>query len=283
MTKVGFLGPDGTFSSDAARLYRGNRDFELVEFETIFDVMNAVIDGKVQQAVAPLENSVEGSVTTTLDVLSQDNPVRILQEIDVSIEHCLLARSGTSMASVTDVISHMQALAQCRGFLRQNLPSANTVPARSTADAARRVASISPVVFDGQPHVFAAIASKGAAKMYGLDILKESIQDIDNNMTRFVVIGTEQLAPSGHDRTSMVCATHRDRPGSLYEILGEFARRQINLSKIESRPSKKVLGDYLFFIDLEGHISQAPVKDALDSVQSKCSYFKVIGSYPKHL
>ncbi len=283
MTKVGFLGPDGTFSSEAARLYKGSRPFELVEYDTIFDVMNAVVTGKAEQGVVPLENSVEGSVTTTLDVFLQDNPLQMIQEIDIPIEHCLLVKPGTRLNDISDVISHMQALAQCRQFLRNRLPSANTVPARSTADAARRVASVAPEMFDGKSHVCAAIANKLAAKMYGLDVLMTGIQDIDNNVTRFVVIGQEQLPPSGHDRTSIVFAAHRDQPGSLYESLGEFAKRSINLSKIESRPSKKVLGDYLFFVDLDGHSSEARITEALEAVQKRSSFFKVIGSYPKHL
>ena len=283
MTKLAYLGPDGTFCSEAARRYKGEREGTLVDYDTIFDVMNAVIEHKADIGVVPLENSVEGSVTTTVDVFLQDNDLKIMQEIDLPIEHCLLAPPGVKIKDITDVLSHMQALAQCREFLRQRMPSVNHVPAKSTADAARRVAGVGPVIYDGQKHVFAAIGNKLTAKMYGLEILCESVQDSDANVTRFAVIGYEQLPPTGHDRTSIVFAAHRDRPGSLYEALGEFARRQINLSKIVSRPSKKVLGDYYFLVDLEGHPSDPKVAEAIAAIQEKSAFFKLLGAYPKYL
>ena len=283
MPKLAYFGPDGSFCREAARQYRGRRDMELVDFPTIYELMKAVIEGKVLQGIVPLENSIEGSVTMTLDMFLEDNTLKIVQEIDLTVEHCLLAQSGTKLSDITDVLSHVQALAQCRSYLRSTLVKANQIPAKSTSDAAMRVAGVGPVIHDGQNHVCAAIANKKAASMYGLEILKAGIQDNDANMTRFVVIGHEQLPATGHDRTSIVFAAHRDQPGSLYDALGEFAKRGINLSKIESRPSKKVLGDYYFLVDVEGHPSELKVGEAIASIQSKSAFFKLLGAYPKYL
>jgi len=274
MKKIGYLGPAGTNAEAAAIKYSAGTSAELVPFETIFDVIAACDAGSVEEGVVPIENSSEGSVSITLDLLaSKDTKVKICQEIDIPINHCLLVRAGTALADIKDVISHPQGLAQCQHYIRKNLGSVTTHAATSTAAAAESIAA-------GKfPHG-AAIAAKILAEKLGLVILAEKINDFES-VTRFVVLSKKDHAPTGNDKTSVVLSAKKDKPGVLFAILGELAKRSINLTKIESRPRKKMLGDYIFFIDLQGHRKDTKISAAIKSMGQKASFFKLLGSYPE--
>jgi len=271
--KVAFLGPHGTFTEEAGQRFAADMPCELHPYETIFDSIKAVENQEADKTVVPLENSVEGSVATTLDLLVNSD-VCIEKEIDLSITHNLLVLPGVSVHEITDVISHPQAIAQCQQFLRQSWKNVTTHKAESTAEAAAFVAKWS------KRH-FAAIGHGNAAKLYQLDIAAKGVNDYNDNVTRFVVIGRICPEETGQDKTSIVFSLAKDQPGGLYNVLGEFAQKTINLTKIESRPAKKEMGDYLFFIDLEGHQDNPVIRDVLNSVQNRASFFKILGSYPK--
>ncbi len=270
--RVGVIGPRGTYA-EAAALSHFNGDVEIVTFPMISDVVGAVSRREVDAGVIPVESMREGSVGEALDALTWGE-VRVKEEIVVPISHALLGVKGTKIGRITQVLSHPQALAQCKNFLRKNLPKAELIDMTSTAKAAEQVGKLK------QPHM-AAVGSRSLAKIYGLEVLRDDIQMGEKNITRFMLIAKEDNRRTGKDKTSIVFYTASDRPGILHEILGEFASRRINLTKIESRPSKQALGDYLFFIDLEGHRDDKKVKEALRKVEKKTAMLKVIGSYPR--
>lgn len=271
--KIGYLGPQGTFAEEAGLGPFGFKESELVSFPTVADVIEAVENGIVSEGIVPIENSIEGSINLTLDMLAFESNVLIEREIVVPIKHNLLAKPGTKMADIKAVVSQPHATAQCRKFLKDNLPEAVTEAANSTAEAAMKVAGE-----DGQR---GAIATGLAAKLYGLETLAEDIEDVKGNQTRFIMVGKKKSARTGQDKTSIVVMPHEDRPGILLQILQEFAFRFINLTKIESRPSKKALGQYIFFIDMEGHVEDNMIKDALKCLGCKFRDIKFLGSYPK--
>ncbi len=264
---IGVLGPEGTFSERAAKRYcpaarlRYFRDFE--------EVIAAVERGEVEMGVVPLENSLEGSVGQTLDaLLSRD--VKIAGEINLRVRHCLLGVGRPEEVKV--ILSHPQALAQCRGYLKRRFPEAELRTTGSTSHAAKLAGEFSEM---------AAIADAEAAERYGLSVIERDVQDSERNVTRFVVVGREMPEPTGRDKTSLAVYLERAEPGALWEVLGEFAKRRINLTKIESRPSKRGLGDYYFFIDLEGHVSDPLVEEALARIRERAAMTKVLGSYPR--
>jgi len=279
--KIGILGPEGTFSETAAMLWlKGRRsgtikNAELRYYETIVDVSESIMRREVDYGIVPIENSLEGSVGETLDLLSSENneaEMRIVGEILVPIKICLLAKG--SFAPIRKVVSHPHALAQCKQFIRERLKvkGVEVKSVDSTAGAAKMAME------DGE---VAALASEEAAKKYGLTILAENVQDKES-VTRFVALSSSDIetVPTGKDKTSLLIYL-MDRPGALYEVLGEFAQRGINLTKIESRPSKRALGDYMFHIDCEGHLEDEEIKEALEGVKRKVAMLKVLGSYPK--
>jgi len=270
--KVGVLGPKGTYAELAARSHFGDKA-GIVPYPMITDVVQAVERGEVQAGVIPLESLREGSVGEALDALTWID-VKVQAEIVVPVSHSLLGVRGTKLEGITQVLSHPQALAQCREFLRENLPKAELIEMASTAKAAEQVGKLQRINM-------AAIGPRALADLYGLEVLREGIQSGEVNVTRFLCLAKADGEPTGHDKTSIVLSAVQDRPGVLYEILREFATRNINLTKIESRPSKKVLGDYLFFIDFEGHREDERVKEALNGVKQKTARLKVLGSYPK--
>lgn len=269
--KVGILGPRGTYAEDAARTNYGD-DAEIVPYPLITEVAEAVAKGEVDTGVVPAESLREGSVGETLDALVNLD-VQIQAEIVIRISHCLLGVPGTKIEEVKQVLSHPQALAQCRDYLRTNLQRAELVEVASTAKAAEQVRG------KGKTSMV-AIGSKALADAHGLEVLDEEIH-AEENVTRFICLAKSDSAPTGDDKTSIVFSSREDRPGILYEILKEFADRRINMTKIESRPSKKALGDYLFFIDLEGHREDAKIKEALDALKPNLGMMKILGSYPK--
>ena len=270
--RVGILGPRGTNAEMAARSQYG-ADVELVPYPMITDVAEAVARGEVSAGVVPIESLREGSVGETLDALAWVD-VKIQAEVILSVAHCLLGVPGSKLERITQVLSHPQALAQCREFLRKRLPRAELIDMTSTAKAAEQVGKLK------QPHM-SAIGPRDLADLYGLVVLQEDIQMGEANVTRFLCLGKRDSEPTGKDKTSVVFYTTEDRPGFLYEILGEFATRKINLTKIESRPTKKVLGEYLFFIDFEGHREDSLSREVLEAIRRKVATLKVAGSYPK--
>jgi len=270
--KIGFLGPRGTYTEEALRKLLSVDEEDLVPYPTEADVIKAVERGEVAKGMVPIENSIEGSVNATLDVLAFDVNLFIEREIVIPISHNLVARPGVKLEDVTTVISHPQALAQCRGYITDKLASADIELASSTAGAVKLVSE--------QNGTLAAIGPRLAAQMYGLEILDEGIEDFEENQTRFVLVGKESAPRTGNDKTSIVCFIFEDRPGSLLQILQEFAYRYVNLTKIQSRPTRKALGDYCFFIDLIGHMEDEVVVSVLKCLKCKIRDIKVLGSYP---
>lgn len=272
--RVGFLGPSGTFAEEALRASAPGV-VEEVPFATVYETVMAVHDGAVDRAVVPIENSLEGSVTPTLDALAGEaDDVRIVAELVRPISHCLVAPAGLRLEDVKRVISHPQALAQSDRFLRERLPGAERASATSTAEAVRTVAE------SDEP--WAAIGTHLAAELYRAEVIAEGVEDRADNLTRFVWLarsGTEPMGPPS--KTSVVFWGFNDEsPGALMRVLREFADRGINLTKIESRPRRVRLGHYMFFADLDGAEGDAPVHDALEALRGAVQTLKILGSYP---
>jgi prephenate dehydratase len=273
--RIGFLGPEGTFTEQALLSQPELAAHELVALPSIPDVLLAVESGQVDLGFVGIENSIEGAVTVTVDTLGFDTDLLIQGEVVMGVQMNLLAPSGVGLADVRRVLSIPVATAQCRGFLQRELPGVASVATSSTAEAAMLVAGP-----ENDGHT-AAVAPAVAAKVYGLDVLATDIEDHPDNATRFVVVSRSGIqAPTGHDKTSVLIFQRADRPGSLLTILQEFAARSINLTKLESRPTKKGLGDYCFLIDLEGHIGDELVADCLRDLKTKVEDVKFLGSYP---
>ncbi len=274
IVRVGFLGPLGTFTEQALLTQPDLAEAELVPMAEMPDVLQAVEAGHVDLGFVALENSIEGTVNITLDTLAFDVDLLIQREVVINVQMNLMAVPGARLSDITEVASIPHATAQCRTFLARELPGVHTRAANATAEAAQWVADV------GNPHV-AAIGNALAAKLYGLEILAADIEDHPENQTRFVAVAKAGVpAPTGHDKTTIIVFQHADRPGSLLAILQEFAARAINLTKLESRPTKKGLGHYCFIIDLEGHVADELVADCLRDLKSKQADIKFLGSYP---
>ena len=272
--RIAYLGPAGTFTEQALLTQSDYSTMDLVERNAIGDVLHAVSTGEVELGFVPIENAIEGSVNITLDALVFDHDLTIQREVVIPIVMCLLAPPGVGLVDIRRVMSIPVATAQCRGYLSATLPGVEQVPASSTAQAARIVAQES----DGAT---AAIGTSLAGAVHGLEVLAEDIEDHQGNETRFVAVARDGIhAPTGHDKTSIVVFQRADRPGSLLSILQEFAARAINLTRLESRPTKRGLGDYCFLIDLEGHVADELVADALRDLRSKNEDVLFLGSYP---
>ena len=271
--RIAFLGPEGTFSEQALLTQPDYSAMELVSCGSITDVLHSVTSGDADIGFVPIENAIEGSVNVTLDALIFDHELRMQREVVIPIVMCLLAPPGVGRGEIERIVSIPVATAQCRGFLAEHLPGVEQVPANSTAQAARIVAEES----DGRS---AAIGTSLAGKVHGLEVLAEDIEDHLGNETRFVAVTRGGVpAPTGHDKTTIVVFQRADRPGSLLSILQEFAARAINLTRLESRPTKRGLGDYCFIIDLEGHVADELVADALRDLKSKNEDVLFLGSY----
>ena len=267
--RIAYLGPEGTFSDQAASA--AAPDFERMACASIVEVIDAVRRGRAELGVVPMENSIEGSVTVTVDELAfGEGGVAIRAELNVPVALHLVAAAGTALDAVTVVRSHPQPLAQIRGWLASHLPSADVEPVGSTAEAARQAVE--------DPGV-AAVGSLIAAERYGLTVLASDVQDHGGNETRFAVLGRRLTPPTGADKTSLVVFLGPDRPGQLWRILDEFASRGINLTKIESRPTKQRLGEYCILIDCAGHMTEARVADALRTLHRHVSGLRLLGSY----
>lgn len=266
-TRIAYLGPPGTFSYEAAREKFGE-SMEYHPMPEIRDVFLAVSRDHADYGVVPIENSTEGGVNATCDML-MESPLKICSEIFLPIHHNLLA--ACPMEEIRLVVSHPMAIPQCRNWLAANLPGIPVEAVASTARAAERARDEKGL---------AAIASEAAAALYDLEILERCIEDNPNNMTRFIVIAHNDSPPTGEDRTSILFST-RHESGSLYHALEPFHRNQINLTRIESRPAKRVAWEYSFFVDLEGHASDPKVKETLEEVARITDDFRILGSYPR--
>jgi len=271
MVRRAFLGPAGTFTEEAL-LSLGTEGVEPVPCATIGEVFAAVASGECDSGVVPIENSVEGSVNETLDALAFDHELHITAELVRDIHHALVVAPGVRLEDVAAIISKPEATGQCRAWLAGRLPGRPAVAANSTAEAVQRAIA--------EPGL-AAIGTTLAADLYGGEVLHEAIEDHAGNQTRFVVIGRGLGEHTGKDKTSLALFMQRNKPGALLMILSEFAYGQINLSKIQSRPTKKQLGEYMFFVDLEGHVSDPAVALALECLRLKLREVKVLGSYPR--
>jgi prephenate dehydratase len=274
LRRVGYLGPEGTFTEQALLSQPDLAGQELVPMATFAEVLAAVDAGELDLGFVGIENSIEGTVTVTIDALALEHDLLIQREVVLGIQLSLMAPPGVGMSDVRRVLTFPVAAAQCRSWLATQLPGAEVVAANSNAEAARLVAAEA----DG---CSAAVAPALAAKIYGLDVLASDIADHPDNETRFVVVGRDNgPAPTGHDKTTIVVFQRADRAGSLLAILQEFAARAINLTKLESRPTKKALGDYCFIIDFEGHVGDEVVYDCLRDLKAKVADVKFLGSYP---
>jgi prephenate dehydratase len=274
--KMAYLGPRGTFCEEAALRYTEQSTWELLPYSDIGQVFAAVHQGVVDSGIVPIENSCEGSVNQTMDLLAYDYDLKVSGEIILPINHNLLARPGVKLEGISRILSHPQALAQCRRYLTANFEGLELIDVTSTAEAARRVA--------GSSSSWAAIGTTSAARAYGLDILSPKIQDRPHNETRFIILSS-QCSPEnlGGDRSYLYKTSLLiyllNKPGALFQALEQFYLYEINLTKIESRPAQTRIGEYLFFIDIEGHKSDQRIQKALAGLKSITHEIRVLGSY----
>jgi prephenate dehydratase len=275
--KIGYLGPSGTYTEKALYEFLNHSPEKEVPDDIHSEASIPTLFHKLEQniydhIVVPIENSTEGPVNETIDALLHGHAT-IIGEHHLMIYQALLAKEYMALPDVTSLYSHPQSIAQCQQFIQQYMPQADIVRTSSNAVAAEIIAKESL----GK----ASIGDEGLAKKYGLTVLKTHIQDSDQNVTRFVLIGKTLCKPTGQDKSTVVFSAAKDQPGSLYNALGEFAKRSINLTSIASRPAKTHFGDYLFWIELDGHVLDSPIKEALLALEEKTSMIKVIGSYKK--
>lgn len=266
--KVAYFGPEGTFTHAAALKHFGHAT-QMRPLATIGLVFREVESGAANYGVVPVENSTEGAVSHTLDRFLS-SPLQIVGEVELPVVHNLVSKTKR-LQDIRRVYSHQQALGQCRSWLDTHLPHAERIPVSSTAEAARLAA---------EDDAAAAIASEAAAQRYEVPILELGIQDGVANTTRFLIIGTQSPPPTGEDKTSLVMSS-TNQPGGLYRLLEPLARHGVNMSRIESRPSRQGMWEYVFFVDLLGHVEDEPVKRALEEIQSRASLLKILGSYPR--
>ena len=276
-TKIAYLGPPGTFTEEALNKYisleKLKDSIEKLSYTNMGEVIKSVDRGEAEEGIVPIENSLEGSVNVTLDYLTFESEAKIIREITIPIKHSLIGREKISPSKIKKVISHPHATAQCKNYITTHLKGAEIIAANSTAEAIK--------ILKEQENGIAAIGTKTAAKIYGLEIIESDIEDNKDNKTRFIFVGNSIQPKTGSDKTSIVCFLKQDRPGSLFNILKEFADRDINLTRLESRPAKKDLGDYVFSIDLDGHLHDENVYAAMDVLRKTVYLVKILGSYPK--
>jgi len=272
---IAYLGPRGTFTEEALRSMPVSEGAELRPLATAEGVLDAVRSGEVALGLVAIENSIEGGVTATLDDLAGGEPVVIVDEVVIRVRFALLVRPGTELGSVRRIATHSVAAAQCRSWVQSTLPAAEIVPVSSNAAGAQAVAE---GTYD------AALAPSIAATVYGLELLADDVADNDEAWTRFVLISRPGPvpAPTGADKSTLFLYMREDHPGALLEILTEFSVRGVNLTRIESRPTRKALGDYYFSVDCEGHVADARVGEALAGLHRVCAQVRFLGSYPRH-
>jgi prephenate dehydratase len=267
--RVAYFGPAGTNTEVAALKLFPDSDY--LDFPGITAAARAVQRGDADRAVLPIENSLAGSVTETVDFLIEEDDIAVCGEVVLPIEHFLMVKPGTLREDIAVIYSHPQSLGQCRKYLAAKMPHIRTEAALSNAEA---------VLVMMRTPAAAAIAPERAAEIYGAEIIERNIEDSNINKTRFVAVGRDSAPRTGHDKTSIAFAVTHDRPGTLVSVLHEFADRGINLTKIESRPSGGELGVYIFLIDCAGHRDDPQAAQALAAVKEQSNFFKIFGSYP---
>lgn len=267
--QIGYLGPNGTFSEQAATLYYS--DAKYISYHTIDDVIQAVDKNLIEVGIVPIENSIEGTVNVTMDTIIFNADIKIIAEIVIPIEQNFLVSKNYNNEQITKILSHPQALAQCREFLNKNYHHAQQIPTSSTSEAAKLVAS------SNEP--WAALGNLLCAKLYNMKVLHSKIQDNKSNETRFIVISKKsENKVETESKTSIAFSTNNE-PGALFKILNILALWNINMTKIISRPMKKSIGEYVFFVEVEGDISNEDMQEAMRMIQRKTSFYKLFGSY----
>lgn len=264
---IAYLGPEGTFTQQAVFKHFGH-SVETLPLNAIDEIFREVEAGGADFGVVPVENSTEGVINHTLDLFIRSE-LKICGEVRIRVHHHLLSKQG-DLSKVKRVVSHQQSLAQCREWLDANLPNIERATVSSNAEAARQAA---------EDPSLAAIAGESAAEIYGLNKLASNIEDEPDNTTRFLVIGKLETRPSGRDKTSIMISS-KNKPGALYDLLGAIARHGINMTRIESRPSRQAAWEYVFFLDLEGHAAESPVREAVHELERESALFRILGSYP---
>jgi len=275
--KIAYLGPQGTFTEEALNKYissiKSKDEIEKVPCATMQEVIKSVDRGEAVEGIVPIENSLEGSVNITLDFLTFESEAKIVREITIPIRHSLIGKENMAVSKIKKIISHPHATAQCKNFISTHLKGVEIIAANSTAEAIK--------MLQETDNSIAAIGTEIAAKIYGLKIIEKDIEDNKENKTRFIFLGNNIQEKTGKDKTSIVCFLEEDKPGSLFTILKEFAERNINLTRLESRPAKKELGDYVFLIDIDGHIHDKEIFDVLETLRKTVYLVKILGSYPR--
>jgi prephenate dehydratase len=275
--KIAYLGPQGTFTEEALNKYissiKSEDEIEKVPCATMQEVIKSVDRGEAVEGIVPIENSLEGSVNITLDFLTFESEAKIVREITIPIRHSLIGKENMAVSKIKKIISHPHATAQCKNFISTHLKGVEIIAANSTAEAIK--------MLQETDNSIAAIGTEIAAKIYGLKIIEKDIEDNKENKTRFIFLGNNIQEKTGKDKTSIVCFLEEDKPGSLFTILKEFAERNINLTRLESRPAKKELGDYVFLIDIDGHIHDKEIFDVLETLRKTVYLVKILGSYPR--
>lgn len=269
--KLGYLGPRGTFTEKAANTFASD-DTEFIVFNTIWEVLEAVNSSVVDYGIVPIENSTEGAVNVTVDSLIFDVDLFINKQITLPIEHSLIAKEGADIKSFAKILSHPQALAQCREFLRKNYPSVPIIETASTARAIKEVSESSENI--------AAIGIKEGADIYKLKVYDSKIQDSNDNFTEFICVSKNETEISLKGRKTSLAFSTANKPGELYKLLDIFSLWDLNMTKIVSRPMRKKTGEYVFFVDIEGNTDDKDLFDALTMIKRKTSFFKILGSYP---
>lgn len=267
---LGYLGPVGSFSGEAAALYLKGTSHSMEPYPHLVALVEAYLEKEVERAILPIENSIEGAVTLTMDLL-QEKRVQVVDEVVISIQQNLLLLPGTLLSELKKILSHPQGVAQSRSFIKGLTPTPTIEYTASTAEAARRVKE------EGKRDQ-GAIASLMAAEHFQLQVAAQGIQDNSENRTRFVILG-EEVTLGESMKTSIIVSPRVNRPGILYEILRSFADYAVDLTRIESRPTKKALGEYIFYIDLEGYLQDEPIQKALADVRKRSSWMKILGTY----
>lgn len=270
MKQIAYLGPSGTYSEEVAvKLYGKECEARFIPYRTIDQAIRAVKDGEVTLCVVPIENSLGGSVNITLDILAHEVDLYIVCEATLAIEHAIFLPQG----ELTEIVSHEQALAQCRHYIEANYPDIPLRSVKSTAYAVELAAQKGSTV--------GAIGSERAGEVWGIRPAQTAIGDTANNSTRFVVLAKKEASPHAKDvKTSIICQINGQKPGSLYDLLYEFKKHDVNLTRIESRPARTALGEYIFFFDLEGTPNEGNIHDALEHIQQRSNWYKHLGSYP---
>ena len=273
---IGYLGPEGSFTHQALSVFvaQCSSKPQIVSYQTITQIIDAINSGKLVQGIVPIENSIEGGIGEVLDqLIKSSQKVTINHEVIIPIEHCLITKTK-KLTEIKKIIAHTQALSQCQNYIKRFLPDVELEPSTSNSTGVK-------IVSESANGNLAAIGPEMAARIYNVPVYEKGINDEKENFTRFAVIGTETINPTGNDKTTIAFGVPYDKPGTLVGVLNSFAKETVNLSRIESRPSRKALGEYVFFIDLEAHREDPPLKRALSEIASEFSFYRWLGSYPR--